>query len=196
MTVFAVDAFVFISGYYGVRLSFRKVVRLLGLGVFAVAIVGSISGCLGSIWNFSFSLGWFGNCYLALICLSPVVEFAIDRIKTRGENALKLVWTPFAFIFFLNWLSFDWVDLHVEGWGGHSFATMFFVYLTGRMIRLYRDAIRLERGRLLCVFCSAAGANLALAWLRYKGIFHGGGGVQFSVRNHYGSIVHLDSRKA
>ena len=39
-----VDSFVFISGYYGIRFTFSKAVRLVSIGIFCAAVVSLCSG--------------------------------------------------------------------------------------------------------------------------------------------------------
>ena len=90
-TLFAVDVFVLISGWYGVRFSEKKVLKLLEQGVFAVLFVGLIAGLTGAGWDFRFSLGWFGNAYLALLCVSPIINAGIDSLRQGGGASQGLV---------------------------------------------------------------------------------------------------------
>ena len=134
ITRFHVDAFVLISGWFGVRLKIRKIVSLFGLGVFSVAFIGIVGGCLGYGWDFRFSLGWFGNSYIALLLLSPLINAGVNALKNEGENVLLTAWCCYAIAMLISW--FPGVGLNVSGWHGHSFNTILFVYVTGRIMAL------------------------------------------------------------
>lgn len=177
MTVFCVDAFVFISGYYGVRITLNKILGFVGLGVYAVFIVGVFSGFMTGVWDFRFSLGWFGNSYLALLMLSPLINAGLERLHECGTRKLLNAWVAFSIIFVINWLSGEIVDLHVQGWiHGHSFSTICFVYVTARVIRLMGLCENIKTSYLCMLFISAASMNLLLAWLRYTTLIAGFGG--------------------
>ena len=96
MTMFCVDAFVFISGWYGIRLKWRKVCDFFALGVFYVLLSGLGAGITSRGWSFRFSLGWFGNCYLALMMASPFLNAATESLKEQGVRYLFWAWTSLA----------------------------------------------------------------------------------------------------
>lgn len=133
--VFATDAFILISGWFGVRFSVMKIVRFLGVGVFACMVV-TISGLvLGVERPFKYSLGWFGNAYLALMLLSPLINAGLEALKEK--DLLVRGWTLYAVAMLLSWLPirFLGIDFVPTGWSGLSFNTMCFVYVTGRVMR-------------------------------------------------------------
>lgn len=161
-THFAVDAFVFITGWYGVRLSLRKVVGLLGMGLFAFCALGLFSLFCGQGWQASFSLGWFGNSYLALLFVSPLLNAGIDALRREDERALRRAWFAYAVFMFLSWLPIgSCVDLKVAGWFGHSFNTMVFVYVTGRVLSVCEWTRTIRIRGLILAAVGLQGVNLA-----------------------------------
>lgn len=164
-TLFAVDVFVLISGWYGVRFSEKKVLKLLEQGVIAVLFVGLIAGLTGAGWDFRFSLGWFGNAYLALLCVSPIINAGIDGLDRGGGGS---AWFLYAGIMFACWIP---CGLNVNGWSGHSFNTMLFVYVTGRMLSACRWVRTIRLRYVVLVFLVCEAVNLVWAWMgaRYPG---------------------------
>ena len=158
MAVFAVNGFVFISGWYGVRFSMAKIIRLLGLGLFAVLCVGVASGLSGDGWDFRFSLGWFGNAYVALLCLSPIVNAGIDHLRGLGNSALVKAWGAYAAVMVLSWFPIG--EFSVSGWFGHSFNTILFVYVSGRVLSGCDWVKRVGTYSLIGSFCVLELANL------------------------------------
>lgn len=96
-----VAGFVFISGWYGIRFSVRKLVLLWGIALwasFAFAVYSTLvagTGILVVLWGV-ISDTWFLHAYVLLMLLAPLLNAAVE----------KLPWT--AFLPFL---------LGVFGWG-------------------------------------------------------------------------------
>lgn len=79
----SVPGFIFISGWYGIRFSWWKVLRLYGLGVFCTLVAcvcsfvffgGTISG--GQILVMTAKDLWFLNAYIILMCFAPTLNIA------------------------------------------------------------------------------------------------------------------------
>ena len=81
----AVPCFLFISGYYGIRFSLRKVIAIYG-----VALLYSVANATALVY-FSASHGgffmaavdclksyWFIHCYTFLMCCAPMVNLAME----------------------------------------------------------------------------------------------------------------------
>lgn len=136
MTIFSVDAFVFISGWYSIRLNFRKVLRLLGVGLFASIIVGVLSFWTLGHFSFAYSLGWFGNTYLALMLLAPFLNAGVERLRGDNPKLLWGIWGAYGILLVCGWLPFKSVgfDIAPSGFKAFSISTMVFVYLTGRIL--------------------------------------------------------------
>ena len=134
----ATDAFVLISGWYGVRFAWEKVVKFLGLGLFASLVCLLISPLSGLGVQFRYSLGWFGKAYLGLMLFAPIINAAIDGLREKGgEKSLRVAWCAYAVLMLVNWLPvrFFGIDLAIPGFEGLTFNTLLFVYVTGRALR-------------------------------------------------------------
>ena len=74
-----------------------------------------------------YSLGWFGLAYFALMFLAPALK---DFSSSRS-------YFIYAGIMVVNWLPIGWlgINLKIPGWGGTTFNTIMFMYVTGRFLR-------------------------------------------------------------
>jgi len=165
-TIFATCAFVFVSGWYGIRFSWSKVVRFAGLGVYAAVVISVLSYILGFEFAFGCSLGWFGAAYLGLMFISPLVNAGIMALKHQGNRTLLSAWWCYAALMAVQWLcSLQKIVLFdVPGWYGHSFNTVLFVYVTARVAAL-TDVIGIIRTHVLVIlFCGCSAINLLWAW--------------------------------
>ena len=84
LSYFATNAFVFISGWYGIRFKPKKVWHLLELGLYAAVVNFLLSKIAIGEWSLMISLGWFGNSYLALLLISPLLNYGLDALDSRG----------------------------------------------------------------------------------------------------------------
>ena len=163
---FIVDAFILISGWYGVSFSIPKIKSIFCQGLFAALILYALSPLVGPP-NFHFSLGWFGTSYLALLCLSPLINGGIQWLTQNGQ--LLPAYACYAAMMGVSWLPLHalGIDLTPPGWAsGLNVNTMLFVYVTGRVIRECNcPAKRLSTRALLSIFGGLMGLNLALALL-------------------------------
>lgn len=131
-TTYAVDTFAFISGWYSIRFSVRKMTRLLFLGAFCSVLLFLLSKLALGYWRFALQLGWFGNAYLGLMILAPFVNAGVETIPKR---VLLLVWGVFAVLMMCIWLPLRefGIDIVPVGWGPQTVASLLFMYLTGRI---------------------------------------------------------------
>ena len=134
--IFSVNAFVLISGWFGIKFSWRKVVKLLGLGLFAAIVLFLLSPFASGNWQFAYDLGWFGCAYLGLLFFSPILNAAIEHLRGESERTLRVVWSVYACAMAISWLPLDGlgIHLHIRGWEAHSFNQLCFMYLTGRVL--------------------------------------------------------------
>lgn len=89
----AVPCFVFISGYYGMKFNFGKIVSLYGIAVIYAFLNGCVMShiegrglgiifvhCMDCLKSY-----WFIHCYAFLMCCVPIINLALERgvkIKT------------------------------------------------------------------------------------------------------------------
>ena len=158
-----VVGFVFISGWYGIKFSVVKLVRLYGLGLFAAiltAIVLKFPGGEGVIACASKFLGyfWFLHAYAVLMCLSPILNLAFS--DDVSEAARRRILVPvlvlvfgYCFLAALPVLR-DWMP-QFAGNSVHGFLTLVGIYVTakwGRVLAVDRVSAKWCAGiALLCL---------------------------------------------
>lgn len=140
---FCVTGFVFISGYYGIKFSWRKLGKLYALGVFCAfigamfqVVFGGSVGVLPETWN-NLRWFWFLHAYAILMFFAPILNLAFE---CRRRELVKLM-LPIAFLLF-GW-SFCYeighlrpYVLHTDGLGSHTALTLIGVYLMARWFRV------------------------------------------------------------
>lgn len=138
----AVDGFVMISGWYGIRFKWEKLLKLWGCTLFYAIFIyalkyGLIScGVLTSPLTFHFGLWWFVGAYLALMVMAPIVNAGLEALAQKPRQLL-FAWGSYAIFMTLSWLSiFFPLGFNVDGWGSHTANTLLFVYVTARTVRL------------------------------------------------------------
>lgn len=122
-----VDAFIFISGYYGIKLKWSKFLTLVGqwmfYGAVAVAIVMfltnnySLTYLAKNIFPISTCDQWFMAQYLYLMLMAPLLNVGMESL-TKKQSALLLI------VMYLS--SFRLFS-----------CLMVFIYLLGRHLRKY-----------------------------------------------------------
>lgn len=135
---FHVDGFVAVSGWFGIRFKWSKVVRLIGVFVFysILNLVFNPSGFnSASIRSFRVSGGWFGGTYLMLMFIAPFLNLAIERLNDLEISKRRAVWAVFATGMVLNWVpNHFFTGLSASGGESHTLLTMVFVYVTMRLV--------------------------------------------------------------
>ena len=161
-SVICVNMFLVISGYFGIHFKWQSFLRICLLLV-SIYIPFYVVDCI--FFNETFSTkelvrrfmvisngGYFIQCYLMLMFLSPVINSFIEKY---GKSGLK--WCGF-FLFVEFW--FDCVT-HVEFIGfnhGYSVIHFILIYMLARYISLYREVLlRYKKwwwavGYMLCSF--------------------------------------------
>lgn len=162
LPVFSVDAFILISGYYGISFSVKKVGYLLWLGLFS-AVAVSLSGlCVVSEFAFRYSLGWFGLGYLALMVLSPLINSGLQSVVASGRGLH--FWLSFTVLIIMSWLpTGGGIDMHIPGFGGMTVVTMLYVYVTGRIIYYFQISRRIRTCLLVMLFIILCLLNISFA---------------------------------
>ena len=176
--------FVLISGYYGMRFSVAKVVRLEGVAVgCAVTVVAAVavsdalgfSACLppfGRAWGREvlalFKGYWFVHAYVVMTCLAPLVEraFADAQASPQGHRAVLSACIPFLAMVY-GWSFAMLIPVvqnlvpRTEGLVPFSGVTLFAAYLVGRLYRVF-DWDNLLKGRWLLPVAAACGGVSSL----------------------------------
>ncbi len=189
LTIPAVDSFVAISGWYGIRFSWMKVARLWALMTFYLLLTmgcTAIANALGWTDLHPRLHGWwFAGTYLGLMFFSPLINAALDALAQRPKKLLVAVGL-YSIAICLDWLPTHlFTGVSVSGWGSHTFNTLLFVYvMVGTIRRLlpigiehYRKWIGVSILMIYSVFIGYAILNIlilepapsCLAVMRYVG---------------------------
>lgn len=144
LSVVCVNCFIIISGYFGINLSLRSLLKyfatLFGM-YFPCWIVSSIalrhttvSEALDGIFVLSRE-GYFVQCYFMLMFLSPILNSFVEKF---GKSILKYV-----LIFWAIEIWFEQVRGNISlGFnGGYSVIHFVLVYLLARCLALYKDKV-------------------------------------------------------
>lgn len=124
-----VDAFVFISGYFGIHLKWKKFLLLISK-MFVYSFVAiclavllkpelmmSMSDIIHNVYPISACGWWFMSEYLFLMLLSPIINAGMERLDKRQATIL-------VGILYLSWFRCTYVLL-------------LFIYILGRYFRKY-----------------------------------------------------------
>ncbi|MGM9693418.1 MAG: acyltransferase family protein, partial [Alloprevotella sp.] len=150
----AVNLFVLISGWFGIRPSWRGALNLLFTVFFFSALAGIVLTACGetfAVADFLKSLYpcgglWFIQSYLLLFVLSPVLNAFIASADRQTLKRLLLAF--FALAFLLGWMR-NIPDFN----NGYSVVWFMALYLFARYMRLHRPAFtRLPRRACLSAF--------------------------------------------
>lgn len=137
----AVDGFVVISGWYGIRFAWRKFLKLWGMVMFyslLLFVAQKVTPVTGGGNSGDFVVGpwWFATSYLALMLFAPLVNAAFESLA-QTPRRLVVTWGLYALAVTLDWVSIYLpLGMTATGWGSHTFNTLLFVYVTARTLRL------------------------------------------------------------
>lgn len=161
-----VPAFIFISGFYGIRFSFSKVIRLWGVAAYCSLCAVAFAVILGGVNTHAFfhsfcvqlTQNWFLNEYTLLMLFAPILNYTTEVADARK---LMLMVLPFLFAAWCwnyggGCLSYYGVPSLPE-FGGYKFLMMAVVYVLARLYRRFSvwRIISLRRGIVLLVVAVA-----------------------------------------
>lgn len=149
--IVGVNCFTMISGYFGIRLSWRSVARFLGVclvySVGVTTVVMLIKGTWqwaqwGEAWMvLTHTDLWYVPAYFGLCLLAPLLNAGLDALSRR-----QLTWTVLAFVAFNCYCG--WWHGGRFNPTGYTILQLVMMYLIGGYIRrhvdLRRDAVRLR----------------------------------------------------
>ena len=142
-----VDAFVFISGYFGIHLKWKKflllIFKMIVYSFFAIGLAVllkpdmrmSISEIVHNVYPISACDWWFMSEYLFLMLLSPIINAGIEKLDKRQATILVSV-------LYLSWFRCTSVLL-------------LFIYILGRYLRKY-PCTTLETNAVKIFVCTVA----------------------------------------
>lgn len=137
--IWHVDAFVALSGWFGIKWSWRKFFRLWGSFAFysASALVYAMLSGVGTI-KVMITGGWFGGTYLMLLMMAPLLNICLERLVSLPRREIWCAWGLFALAMFFSWSPRGLLSgVQAEGiCSGYSIISFVFIYISVRLMRL------------------------------------------------------------
>lgn len=163
-----VDAFLSLSGWFGVRFAVKKFLKLWCLIAF-YSVISILVGrlFLGEVTRLGITGGWYGNTYLCLMLVSPLLNAGVEGLAVKGKKVLAFAWCGFAVVMWVNWLSGNsYLSLVAYDIGPCSLVQMVFVYVTVRVVRLTGLNAHVRLWHLAVILVAFIGGCLILPYNR------------------------------
>lgn len=156
----AVDTFMFISGYYGIRFSYDKLLKLIIQAILISNIIILVRLPFGGSLSFYDQLlpissgltWWFLSAYAVVMVLSPILNAGINSIESKIFRNILVM------LFFV----FSVVKYRLDG-GGYNLITLLLIYLLGR----YCNKTQLVLSRKLSIIIWAFSFSFLLLIMTY-----------------------------
>ena len=135
LTIYAVNTFVIISGYYGIKSSWKKVGNIIAIVLFYTILFTTIPSLVSGEYHYairsllfiSHSPYWFIICYLMLMLFAPIINKAFEDI-----DAKKMKVFTFCIVLISIYLGYIWGgDIDINGYNFFHFLVL---YAIGRCI--------------------------------------------------------------
>lgn len=141
LAIGAVNTFILISGWFGIRSTTKGLCKFLFQCAFFIVLLGIIGYLSGREYDtlsvlFSvvlFTNAWFVVSYIGLYIVSPILNAYIEKVSEK--DLLKLLIVFYLFQTYFGWIGFDTQDFSK----GFSMMSFIGLYLLGRYLRLYGD---------------------------------------------------------
>ena len=145
LTCWHVDGFLAISGWYGIKFKWGKVLALLChftfYGVLSSAYCywmrGNCDHC--SLYYFG---AWFGSSYLVLMLLSPLINRVFESGWEKCRRLVLMGVGLLAAVLFVSWITgrFGAGMIQLKSFGVHSVLLMVYLYCVARVLRKLFEA--------------------------------------------------------
>jgi len=150
ITIVAVNTFVLISGYFGIRLRGKSLMSLLFqsgfyiLGIYLVLVLAldepiSIKRLLLSFSPLAPTGGWFIPIYVGLMLVSPALNTYAEQVPKKSLARLILLGVALEAIF-------GWGVNHLQVQNGYSVLSFVLLYLIGRYLNRYAEDFKRYQG--------------------------------------------------
>lgn len=149
--IVSVNVFFLISGYFGIKLSTQKIKKLLeevlfySVAIYAICMLLSVERLsLKNILKYTFlSINnyWFVMVYLALMFISPALNYAVDYLKenhceAQGLGIMFFCLCVYGYVFSNGFSEYIGIN------NGYSLNFAAFLYITGRVIHEKESVIK------------------------------------------------------
>lgn len=156
-----VSCFCLISGYFGIKFSVKKLLKL-EIMMIMLSLLETLALCMvfpqemqgavlleqlaKSVFPFVSRKYWFYSCYICLFIFSGYIDKLIEVLKEQELKRLVfllvLIFSVFPTLFYFE----------IMQDAGKGLVQMFMLYLVGRYIRLFRD-VKINKLYALIAFC-------------------------------------------
>lgn len=151
-----VTGFMFISGYYGIRMNAIRLYRLLSMVALYWIVTTIASGNFGigglvkgviHAWD----MWWFVASYFMICILSPLINDGIDRISKK----------TFSYVI-LGIVLYTYIGHFIIGMDSHDTDLLLSIYLIARYLRICITPLSLCKKKSLLVICIISTVSLML----------------------------------
>lgn len=185
LVIVAVNTFVFISGFYGIKLRWGSFFSIVGQAVFySIGLYLIFSLGVNNNWNFPdfvrsmfpilTHLWWFMTVFVALILLSPFLNKGVEMLE---RNQLKLLVAGMLFMDCI--LGFIYKSLADNGYSIFNFVT---IYLLARYIGRFGITVK----RPLLYFLLLAFAHTTFSSMLF---YFGKGGLSWEYFMYHNPLI-------
>lgn len=172
ITVMGVNCFVLISGYFGIRFNWGKLVSLIFQCLFySVTISFVCHKIFGESLDFktlflpiSSNVWWFMTVYVMLYLSAPFLNKAWDNMNSR-EKILTLL----SLVVINVW--FGYCFKNDNNPSGHSYLQFVFMYIAGKAISCCKSK-NISAHKILFRNSGGGGYSYAPNYVTYKYVFH------------------------
>jgi len=141
-TIIGVNAFVLLSGWYGIRFKYDKIAKLYFQVLFFSVLMFAIfarsdktQGLLGTMADiFLINDYWFIRAYLILFVMAPV-------LNTFAEHVERNLFRNILIGYFVIQTLFSYLGNNIWWYDGYSPLTFWGIYLLGRYMRMYPNRL-------------------------------------------------------
>lgn len=163
----ATYCFVFISGYYGIKFSFSKLLNLLLWVVITAVSCGVYRYWQGQVTWYEIYASflplvhnrwWFITAFVSLFIVAPFVNTAVEQMSKQQISGTLLM--------LYGILAYRWILLASNA--GSSFLGLLFVYILARFVAI--NKLSLSRGKAIILFVGSLVITTCLASVLYYGL--------------------------
>lgn len=165
-----VVGFVFISGWFGVKFSWKKLIKLLLIGAYCALCAGLISGegiLVGLKW---IKANWFFNSYVVMMVFAVFVNSYINQLPELNSRTILRYFSllPFCMLVFVWGFGRTLPYLKdvfpkTDGLDAYGGITLLGIYCVARAVRVSGIISRIKTSHILCaipVLLMATGIGL------------------------------------
>ena len=165
--VCAVNCFVLISGYFGIKTSLKKILYLV-FALFFYSLIFNIipqiiehdfKGAIASLLILSHNPYWFVLIYLFLMVFAPLLNLAYEKMPQRSTDLFLI-----ALIIISCYFGYLWNNN--TNYDGYNLIQFIMMYCIGRKIRYSNFSLPKSTSLIGFIICSVVcGISIYYAWL-------------------------------